>query len=365
MSNRDKYQLIVTTGVVDANGVWYDAFAPPERKEITTVEQIPSVWDLDDQVEWLVAGMFPLRSVNLLTAESGTGKTWVSYALAGAVAHGTDFIGLETVHLPVLYLDGENPLAIAKRNLEELGIGRTADLTVWGGWNDSPPPGPDSPIVKSFAAQRHGLLIWDSLVEFHSGDEQSSTETREFMKHFRHLAHLGATVLILHHTGKSGTSKQYRGSTDIKAAVDTAYFLEGHPTDNRLHRLELQNFKSRFAPGVDFGMEFVSKKGFAGSAVSKRKPDGNQILTEILTDHPGSNATEVVALAKGRLGRNKVNELLAGGPWVRKPGKGTSVLYFVPKPVAVLEEPVDEAVDVPVSLPLENTREGNTRDAPS
>ena len=112
-------------------------------------------------------------------------------------------------------------------------------------------------------------------------------------------------------------------------------------------------------------MEFVSKKGFAGSAVSKRKPDGNQILTEILTDHPGSNATEVVALAKGRLGRNKVNELLAGGPWVRKPGKGTSVLYFVPKPVAVLEEPVDEAVDVPVSLPLENTREGNTRDAPS
>jgi hypothetical protein len=131
-----------------------------------------------------------------------------SYALAGTVANGKDFIGLETRHLPVLYLDGENPLAIAKRNLEELGLTRNPDLRIWGGWNDSPPPGPDSPIVKSFALQHHGLLIWDSLVEFHPGDEQSSTETREFMKHFRRLAHLGATVLILHHTGKSGTSKR-------------------------------------------------------------------------------------------------------------------------------------------------------------
>ncbi len=128
MKNPGKLELIVTSKIVDANGEWYDAFAPPQPKEITALDQLPSVWDLDAQVEWLIEGMFPLRSVNLLTAESGTGKTWVSYGLAGAVAHGSDFIGLKTLRLPVLYLDGENPLAIAKRNLEELGIGRTADL---------------------------------------------------------------------------------------------------------------------------------------------------------------------------------------------------------------------------------------------
>ncbi len=347
MKNPGKLELIVTSKIVDANGEWYDAFAPPQPKEITAVDQLPSVWDLDAQVEWLIEGMFPLRSVNLLTAESGTGKTWVSYGLAGAVAHGSDFIGLKTLRLPVLYLDGENPLAIAKRNLEELGIGRTADLRIWGGWNESPPPGPDSPIVKSFAMEHHGLMIWDSLVEFHTGDEQSSTETREFMKHFRRLAHLGATVVILHHTGKSGTSKQYRGSTDIKAAVDTAYFLDGHPKENRLHRLELQNFKSRFAPGTDFGMEFVSKKGFLQSGLSKRKPDENQILTEILTDHPGSNASEVVAFAKGRVGKNKVNALLAEGSWKRKDGKGNSTLYYVPDPERVLAEPLIEPAQSP------------------
>jgi hypothetical protein len=314
---------------------------PASDPDITDVFDLPSVWELDDRVDWLIDRMLPLRSVNLLTAESGTGKTWLAYALAGAVAHGKDFIGRKTEYRPVLYLDGENPLAIVKRNLEELGIPQTKDLRVWGGWNTTPPHGPDSKTIEAFAANCGGLLIWDSLVEFHSGDEQSSTETREFMKHFRRLAHLGATILILHHTGKSGTSKQYRGSTDIKAAVDTAYFLEGHPLEKTLHRLELKNFKSRFAPGIDFGMEFISKQGFVPFALAKEKVDGNRVITDILMEHPGSNASEVVAFAKGRIGKNKVNELLAKGKWDRDAGKGNSVLYYVPRdPVEVLAEPV-------------------------
>jgi hypothetical protein len=340
-----------------ANGTLCPA-APASPPDITNVFDLPSVWDLDDKVEWLIDGMFPLRSVNLLTAESGTGKTWLAYALAGAVANGKDFIGQKTEHRPVLYLDGENPLAIVKRNLDELGITRNDDLRVWGGWNTAHPHGPDSKTIEEFAAKYGGLLIWDSLVEFHSGDEQSSTETREFMKHFRHLAHLGATILILHHTGKSGTSKQYRGSTDIKAAVDTAYFLEGRPKGNSLHRLELQNFKSRFAPGIDFGMEFVPKQGFVPFALAKGRLDGNQVITEILTGHPGSNASQVVAFAKGRLGRNKVNELLAEGSWERQEGRGNSVLYSVPRhPVEVLAEPMvrepERFPDFPT--PRENT----------
>jgi hypothetical protein len=36
VKNRENFKLIVTTSkVVDANGEWYDAFAPPPRKEIT------------------------------------------------------------------------------------------------------------------------------------------------------------------------------------------------------------------------------------------------------------------------------------------------------------------------------------------
>ena len=68
-------------------------------------------------------------------------------------------------------------------------------------------------MVIEFVKQYQPLLIYDSqLIEFNPGSEQSSTETRAFMRHFRALANLGATIVILHHTGKAETSKPYRGS---------------------------------------------------------------------------------------------------------------------------------------------------------
>jgi hypothetical protein len=83
------------------------------------------------------------------------------------------------------------------------------------------------------------------------------------MKHFRALANLGATVLILHHTGKASSSQDYRGSSDIKAAVDMAYCLESEMTfAGAIHRLSLRNFKGRFAPGRQLGLDFLPKKGF-------------------------------------------------------------------------------------------------------
>src|SRR5690348_13542650 len=99
------------------------------------------------------------------------------------------------------------------------------------------------------------LLIWDSLVQFHDGDEQSATQTRAFMTHFRALANAGATVLVLDHTGKTATSQDYRGSSDIKVAVDMAYCVEpGFTLMGGIHRLTMRNFKGRFAPGRHLGL---------------------------------------------------------------------------------------------------------------
>ena len=208
--------------------------------KITNIAQLPSIWKLEQNIEWLVEGLIPLRSINLLTAESGTGKTWVAHAIAGAVADDRDFIGCKVKQKPALYLDGENPLAIVRRKLSELGIAETDNLKIWGGWNVEPPPGPDDERVVNFAKKECGLILFDSLVEFNPGDEQSSTETRAFMKKIRLLANLGATVVMLHNAGKSKTAKQYRGSSDIKAAVDTAYFVEGEPRSGRIHRMRLE-----------------------------------------------------------------------------------------------------------------------------
>ena len=94
--------------------------------------ELPSVWDQKAELEWLVDGLIASRSVTIIAAESGTGKTWLALAIAGAVAHGQAFAGRSVSQQKVLYLDNENPLFTVKERLSELGIERTPDLKVWG-----------------------------------------------------------------------------------------------------------------------------------------------------------------------------------------------------------------------------------------
>ncbi len=261
-----------------------------EKPKVAEVSALPSVWTLEDSIDWLVEDMIPRAGVNLISAESGTGKTWLAYAIAGAVAHGRHFIGRQVRQAPVVYLDGENPLYVVKRNLADLGVTQTDQLRVWGGWVDEERPRPNDARILQFAGDTKPLLIWDSLVEFARCDEQSSTEMREFMKLFRRLAHRGATVIVLHHTGKSKTSKDYRGSTDIKASVDMAYVVSGHARQGKLHRLEMNPFKSRIAPGEKFAMEFREGQGF--HAIEAPKQGFNK---------PKVDAEEIVAQSFGRI----------------------------------------------------------------
>jgi AAA domain len=320
-----------------------DAVGQPVRPQAGTIAQVaalPAVWEMDATIEWLVDGMIPRASVNLVSAESGTGKTWLAYAIAGAVAHGKSFIERPIAQAPVLYLDGENPLYVVKRNLADLGVGATPELHIWGGWNDDPPPGPDDPRILRFATDAKPLLIWDSLVEFSSGDEQSSTEMREFMKKFRHLAHAGATVVVLHHTGKSKTSHQYRGSTDIKASVDMAYVVTGRTRGGKLHELVLDPFKSRVAPGRRFAMQFRQGEGFVGIEPPKQAQwqDPTGVVRAIVRDNPGVNGTRIKALAKARgVSHGSVDTILHGGGFHVEPGQGAEKRYTVLEEVPAAE----------------------------
>ena len=147
--------------------------------------ELPSVWDQKAELEWLVDGLIASRSVTIIAAESGTGKTWLALAIAGAVAHGQAFAGRSVSQQKVLYLDNENPLFTVKERLSELGIERTPDLKVWGGWVDAPVPGPQNPFTVQFAREHRGLVIVDPLVAFHTGSEQDATDTHTFMQYLR------------------------------------------------------------------------------------------------------------------------------------------------------------------------------------
>ena len=302
---------------------------PEAAQLITDLAQLPSVWGLEATLRWCVEDMIALGSVTLICAESGIGKTWLGYGIAGCVAYGIPFAGRVVKHSKVLYLDGENPLYVVKQRLFDLGIRETPELQVWGGWNISPPPGPQSALLVDFARQHKPLVIFDSLIEFHPGSEQSSTETRAFMKFFRRLANLGATVIVLHHAGKAETSKTYRGSSDIKAAVDTAYLLQSVGEESkRLGQLTMKCFKGRLAPGQDFGIEFRQGQGFVASEAARQTRTVTEFITDILREHPRSNQSEVVKLAEGSgIAKGQIEKALTNGPWRKERGPKNSILY--------------------------------------
>jgi len=311
----------------------------PKIENINSIFGLSPVWSLSAEIEWLIAGMIPLKAITLLTAEAGTGKTWVAHAIAGAVAHGRQFLGREVKQRPVLYLDGENPLSIVRRNLDYLDIAPTGSLGIWGGWHDDP-PGPDYEEFEKLAREYQPLLIFDSLVYFHTGDEQSSTDTRPFMNEFRNLANAGATVLVLHHTGKGKSSKRYRGSSDIEAAVDMAYCLEGTRKGGPVDRLRMTCFKSRHAVGQNFGMELHEGRGFEEVAVTlgAQKPSVETVVPGIIVANPdGINGMRIKALAKEQgVGKNAVDEFLKTWPnW--KSGTGKEKLYL-PREAVPAEE---------------------------
>ncbi len=305
------------------------------------VSQLPSVWDIEANLEWAVDGLLVRGGVTLMTAESGTGKSWVGYAIAGAVAHGSPFADRETAKMPVLYLDGENPLYVVKERLLALGIQETDSVKIWGGWNDPPPTGPSEDPVIRFAKEKQGLIICDPLVAFHDGSEQDAGDTRRFMNKFRKLANLGATVLVMHHTGKGESSKQYRGSSDFKGSVDLAFKLRGDPKpDGSLDRLSLACFKGRVKPGQDLGMCFVEGQGLVASTVPEahaaaaRLERAIEAIAEFLESNPGAKKTEIEKhVNEGGIPREAVREALdageANGRWTKRKGRGSAIHYVI------------------------------------
>lgn len=190
------------------------------------VRDLPSLWDITLRQDWLVEGLIPNNSLIMLSGESGSGKSTVALLLADAISKGEPFLGRETKKMPVLIADRENGPQIYHERFLRLSIERNPDLLFWGHWCDMEPQGPDSKVIEEFVLEEKPLIIFDSFISFNDGDEQDASQTRTYMDAFRRLVGLGATVVLIHHTGKGENTKEYRGSSDIKASIDAGFVLK-------------------------------------------------------------------------------------------------------------------------------------------
>lgn len=198
---------------------------------------------------WIIEGMLVRGDVHLIIGEPNIGKSWITMAMAVAVAGGKhDFLGHAVVDPGrVLYFDEENPEDLAIERFSRLGMNAEVaeNLRFIKDAGIRLDKEPDS-VIDEAMAYEPTLIILDSLTRLHTEDENSAGAMSVlFNNAIKPLAReVDAAVVVIHHTNKSESSssfKRSRGSVDITAFPDTAYDV----MPNEDGSIKFKNFKAR------------------------------------------------------------------------------------------------------------------------
>ena len=123
---------------------------------------------------------------------------------------------------------------------------------------------------------------------------------------------MGATLIILHHIGKSETARDYRGSSDIKASIDVGYKLTNLVGGARLSTLEMRPFKQRFSVAPLLHLRYDD--GIFSTDQCDVRKSVKELLVDLLREHPGITKAEFETLAGERgLGRNRGRNFIDDG----------------------------------------------------
>ena len=194
----------------------------PAHNQIEFIDSNELIDDEKASVEWYLDEYIPKSALILITAPPGVFKTWLALYIGKCLAMGERCLQKQTERAVVYYIDKENPKGLIIDRLKK--IGTDENLKFAGQWSQTEAPNIDKDIsAYKELAQYNTLLFFDSLIRFHTGDENSSTEMSKVISSLRSLTRNGTSVVLIHHKGKS--EHNYRGSSDILAGVDICYTL--------------------------------------------------------------------------------------------------------------------------------------------
>jgi len=198
--------------------------------EINNIEKIE-----DKEVEFICKEWlpFPIRTVSLITAPGGTGKSWFVQQLAiRAIQEGT-------IKKAFLWLS-EDPKEISKNRFTKVfdSVLKLTDNSIKSKIDISDSPTIQflyddqrrvevSPLFSHFKVklQEYDLIILDPLIAFYGTDENNNSSARRFMQLFTDWANKeNKTIVFIHHSTKNTT--QSRGASAFVDAVRTVYELD-------------------------------------------------------------------------------------------------------------------------------------------
>lgn len=178
--------------------------------------------------QFVIEGLLENRGFTAMVGAPGIGKSGVVLDMAAAICTGRPWMGRPTLRQPVLYLPGEGLSGAVQRILawesahdvdlsDELIVGDSiiqvaASQQAW------------SAVITRMLEFRIGLIIIDTFARASVGlEENSATDVgRAIAKFDKVRAATNSGLLVVHHTGKSGTT---RGSSALNGALDTELMI--------------------------------------------------------------------------------------------------------------------------------------------
>lgn len=187
---------------------------------------------------WLIEGLFEDDSLVMLAGPSYSFKSFLLLDWLLCIATGRKWLGRPTVHCKVLYVLGEGKSSLMKRisawlKYNEISPDEMKVVNEYFRVSFEVPQMASKPSVDNLLADleaegfKPDVIAIDTFARAMVGkDENDAMDTGVWIDQADRLRQLGYGVIFLHHTKKNTEfGVQYRGSTAIMGAMDTAMTL--------------------------------------------------------------------------------------------------------------------------------------------
>jgi putative DNA primase/helicase len=274
----------------------------------------------------LLDPILPERSLGMVYAPRGLGKSWLALSVGLAVAGGASLLRWSApTKRNVLYIDGEMPVASLQERLKAISIGLGREIPNSGfqilaadqfetGINLSREDGQHSlePLLKNI-----DLLILDNLSTLCPTASESASDAWASMQNWLlRLRRQAIAVLLVHHAGVNG---RQRGTSRREDALDTVVALR-RPEDyspEQGARFEIHFEKLRNRVEENDAIPFEARLGNAEQSVRWSACDLKPPLLMQATDMfaEGRSVREVAALlhiSKSEAGRLRLRAIEEG-----------------------------------------------------
>jgi hypothetical protein len=215
--------------------------------------------------KWAIQGMLRAGELAVLYGPPGRWKTFIALDFALSIATGEAWCGHTTASGGVLYIAGEGLYAIRERTkawVQRFGRESRIERALHERFFVLGDPvsfleAERERLLKLIESLKPSLIVVDTLARCMAGADENSAEDMGLLIRAcdRLRRATGATVLLVHHSGKSDPQTE-RGSSALRGACDTMLAVSGDPGKRVTLRCEKQKEGEPFEP-ITFELDIV------------------------------------------------------------------------------------------------------------